>query len=161
MRTVLLMIIAISLSVGIAESAELSDKDATEILAPSDAVFKAMLSKDYVTVWGLLSETSRQTIVKDVCTALKRNTRICFESEITADLRSGGPIAKAHWGSYLGKFDPKTVLEQSQWEIGTVGKDNSEIKITYKGSGNAATLSMYKEDGIWKVGLAESFWSLK
>ena len=38
-------------------------------------------------------------------------------------------------------------------------KDRAEILLTHHGATHPATLKMFREDGDWKVGLVETFWS--
>jgi hypothetical protein len=40
-----------------------------------------------------------------------------------------------------------------------VGKDRAEILLTHHGADRPATLKMFREDGGWKAGLVETFWS--
>jgi hypothetical protein len=37
--------------------------------------------------------------------------------------------------------------------------DRAEILLTHHGATHPATLKMFREDGAWKVGLVETFWS--
>ncbi|MBP2684153.1 MAG: putative cytosolic protein, partial [Deltaproteobacteria bacterium] len=55
--------------------------------------------------------------------------------------------------------DPDIALEHSRWEIGSVGKDRAEILLTHHGADHPARLQLFREDGGWKVGLVETFWS--
>jgi hypothetical protein len=61
----------------------------------------------------------------------------------------------------MKNFDPNMVLEQSKWEIESVKSDKAEIRILYKKASNPAILRMFKEQGRWKAGLVESFWTRK
>ncbi len=78
---------------------------------------------------------------------------------VRADFVAGGPIARDYWDAFLLRFDPDVALEHSRWEIGSVGDDRAEILLTRHGADRPATLKMYREDGGWKVGLVETFWS--
>jgi hypothetical protein len=40
-----------------------------------------------------------------------------------------------------------------------VRKDRAEILLTHHGADHPATLKMFREDGGWKTGLVETFWS--
>ena len=77
---------------------------------------------------------------------------------VRGDFVAGGPIARDYWDAFLRRFDPDVALEQSRWEIGSVGKDRAEILLTHHGADHPATLKMFREDGGWKVGLVETFW---
>jgi hypothetical protein len=78
---------------------------------------------------------------------------------VRSDFVAGGPIARDYWNAFLRRFDPDVAIEHSRWEIGSVGKDRAEILITRHGADRPATLKMFREDGGWKVGLVETFWS--
>jgi len=39
------------------------------------------------------------------------------------------------------------------------GEDRAEILLTHRGADHPATLKMFLEDGDWKAGLVETFWS--
>ena len=78
---------------------------------------------------------------------------------VRRDFVAGGPIARDYWDAFLRRFDPDAALEHSRWEIGSVGKDRAEILLTHQGADHPATLKMLLEDGGWKVGLVETFWS--
>lgn len=117
-----------------------------------------MRARDYPAIWALLSSKSRETIVGDV---LKESggtgVGISGEEQIAQDFAKGGAIARAYWEGYLREFDPDTALRESRWEMGEVGKDSAVIRITHKGSERPAVLRMVREEGIWKVGLIETF----
>ena len=78
---------------------------------------------------------------------------------VRRDFVAGGPIAHDYWDAFLRRFDPDIALEHSRWEIGSVGKDRAEILLTHHGADHPATLKMFLEDGGWKVGLVETFWT--
>ena len=78
---------------------------------------------------------------------------------VRSDFVAGGPIARDYWDAFLRRFDPDAALEHSRWEIGSVGKDRAEILLTHHGADHPATLKMFLEDGAWKVGLVETFWT--
>ena len=78
---------------------------------------------------------------------------------VRRDFVAGGPIARDYWDAFLRRFDPDAALEHSRWEIGSVGKDRAEILLTHQGADHPATLKMFREDGGWKAGLVETFWS--
>jgi hypothetical protein len=78
---------------------------------------------------------------------------------VRRDFVAGGPIARDYWDAFLRRFDPDAALEHSRWEIGSVGKDRAEILLTHHGADHPATLKMFREDGGWKTGLVETFWS--
>lgn len=117
-----------------------------------------MRARDYPAIWGLLSLKSRESIVGEVVKESGRTGEGAVDvGEIERDFERGGAIARAYWEGYLREFDPKTVLSESRWEMGEVGEDSAEIRITHKRSERPAVLRMVREGGIWKVGLIETF----
>ncbi len=120
-----------------------------------------MQKKDYAQIWGSLSQKSRDTIVQDTYKALKPNAGDNTEESIGKDFTGSGSLSRAYWNAFLNKFDPIMILEQSRWEMESIKSDKAEIKIIYKKAQSPAILQMFKEDGMWKVGLTESFWTRK
>ncbi|MBI5195614.1 MAG: hypothetical protein HZA10_04775, partial [Nitrospirae bacterium] len=55
-------------------------------------------------------------------------------------------------------FDPDLALKKAVWKMGEI-KDNKAVIILHVQG--EAELRMFKEDGRWKVGLVESFWTRK
>jgi hypothetical protein len=149
------------------------------ILARADSLFQSMKSRDYPAIFAALSAKSRETIVTETSAALAAATRQAPPGKPSAadapsappknpapgpeavrgDFVAGGPIARDYWDAFLRRFDPDAALEHSRWEIGSVGKDRAEILLTHHGADRPATLKMFREDGGWKVGLVETFWS--
>jgi len=137
-----------------------------EILARAESLFQSMKSRDYPAIFAALSAKSRETIVAETSSALAvgspsvpaRNPAPGTEA-VRGDFVAGGPIARDYWNAFLRRFDPDAALEHSRWEIGSVGKDRAEILLTHHGADRPATLKMFREDGGWKAGLVETFWS--
>jgi len=128
------------------------------ILHQAEGLFRNMRAHDYPAIWALLSSKSRETIVHDVLKETAGMFRGRVEpEEIRRDFARGGAIARAYWEGYLEEFDPETALSESRWEMGEVGKDTAEIRITHKRSKRPAVLRMVREEGVWKVGLIETF----
>ncbi|GAB4235945.1 MAG: hypothetical protein OHK0028_12670 [Deltaproteobacteria bacterium] len=75
------------------------------------------------------------------------------------DFLAGGPIARDYWDAFLRRFDPDEPLEHSRWEMGPLKKDRAEVLLTRHGADHPARLMMYRENGAWKAGLVETFWS--
>jgi hypothetical protein len=128
------------------------------ILANAESLFQSMKSRDYPAVFAALSAKSRETIVAETSSALARDPAPGPEA-IRSDFVAGGPIARDYWDAFLRRFDPDEALEQSRWEIASVGKDRAEVHLTHHGADHPAKLKMFREDGGWKVGLVETFWS--
>jgi hypothetical protein len=148
------------------------------ILARAESLFQSMKSRDYPAIFAALSAKSRETIVAETTSALAA-ARLAPPGKPTAadapsapaknppldpeavrrDFVAGGPIARDYWDAFLRRFDPDAALEHSRWQIGSVGKDRAEILLTQHGADHPATLKMFREDGGWKAGLVETFWS--
>jgi hypothetical protein len=128
------------------------------ILARAESLFQSMKSRDYPAVFAALSAKSRETIVAETSSALARDPAPGPEA-VRRDFVAGGPIARDYWDAFLRRFDPDDALEHSRWEIGSVEKDRAEILLTHHGADHPATLKMFREDGGWKAGLVETFWS--
>jgi hypothetical protein len=147
------------------------------ILARAESLFQSMKARDYPAIFAALSAKSQETIVAETSSALAaaqaspgKATAANAPSApardaapgpeaVRADFVAGGPVAREYWDAFLRRFDPDAALEHSRWEIGSVGKDRAEILLTHHGADRPATLKMYREDGGWKAGLVETFWS--
>jgi len=153
-----------------------------EILARAESLFQSMKSRDYPAIFAALSAKSRETIVAETSSALAAASKqappgktsgadtssspattakipVPGPEAVRNDFVAGGPIARDYWDAFLRRFDPDAALEHSRWEIGSVGKNRAEILLTHHGADRPATLKMYLEDGGWKAGLVETFWS--
>ena len=150
-----------------------------EILDRAESLFQSMKGRDYPAIFAVLSAKSRKTIVEETTSALataakqaRRGTPTAAETPsdparapvpgpeaVRSDFIAGGPIAHDYWDAFLRRFDPDIALEQSRWEIGSVGKDRAEILLTHQGAERPAVLKMFLETGGWKAGLVETFWS--
>jgi len=149
------------------------------ILARAESLFQSMKAHDYPAIFAALSAKSRETIVAETTSALAAaampapsGTPIPADTPsavatdpgpgpeaVRRDFVAGGPIARDYWDAFLRRFDPDAALEHSRWEIGSVGKDRAEIRLTHRGADHPATLKMFREDSGWKVGLVETFWT--
>lgn len=119
-----------------------------------------MKARDYPAIFAGLSANSRESIVRETSAALAAAKSANSGHEaVRNDFVGGGPIARDYWDAYLRRFDPDAALEHSRWEIGSVGKDRAEILLTHQGAERPAVLRMYREDGVWKTGLVETFQS--
>jgi hypothetical protein len=59
---------------------------------------------------------------------------------------------------FLRRFDPDAALSKSRWEMGEASDTEAYLLITHEGAEKPAVVRLYKEDGAWKMGLAETFW---
>jgi hypothetical protein len=136
------------------------DPEVPAILAAAESLFLGMKALDYPAIWAVLSAKSRNTIVSETEDAIRAaGGNPMPKGDLREDFAAGGPVARQYWEGFLRRFDPDDPLDRSRWEMGEVKKDRAEVRITRQGSENPAILQMYREDGIWKVGLAETFWA--
>lgn len=131
------------------------------ILARAESLFLSMKARDYPAIFATLSTKSRKTIVAETTSAIASDAKNPppGAEAVRDDFVAGGPIARDYWDAFLRRFDPDAALEHSRWEIGSVKKDRAEILLTHHGADHPATLKMFLEDGGWKAGLVETFWS--
>ena len=139
-----------------------TDSDIDGAVNSAESLFKAMKERDYRKIWSLVTVKSKDTIVEDIYKAegARGRTDLTRQS-ISQDLGNGGPLCRSYWDGFLENFNPDTVLNQSKWDLGKFQKDRGEIVIKYRKSERPAVLQMYKEQGLWKTGLVETFWTRK
>lgn len=128
-----------------------------KILSSAESLFKAMKAKNYQKVWAALTEKSKSIIVDDVRTAEEKIGRKHTKENINKDFTEGGLLSRLYWNNYLENFSPDIVLQESTWEMGKIEKNQAEIIALHKKSTAPAILKMFKEGGVWKMGLEETF----
>lgn len=128
-----------------------------EILNAAESVFQSMAKKDFPALWKGLSADTQRAIVRNVHKAVGKAGMTFSEEGVRADFEKGGGLALDYWGGYLSRFDPKTVLEESRWTFGEFKNDRAEIILRHQKSDYDARLQMFREAGLWKVGLDETF----
>ncbi len=133
------------------------ERESSLILNKADRFFKILKEKDYKDVWALLTEQSKDIIVEDVCKAITKTAKKCDLNLVKSNFREGKGLARDYWNSYLRYFNPDIILKQSVWGIKYIHGSKAEISIKYKKAPNPVYLIMKREDGSWKVGLAETF----
>lgn len=143
-----------------------NEKEIDAILASAEGLFKMMKAKNYASIWSSLTEKSKGIIVDDTYKAIMKQsstkgTQPYTKEVIREDFQRGGIISKTYWDSYFENFDPDLVLNHSSWKMGKIEEGRAEIIIQYKKSERPANLRMFKEGGIWKVGLEETFGTRK
>jgi hypothetical protein len=137
--------------------AEVQNNDAVPVIEATESLFKAMKERNYPKVWSLLTGKSQQIILNDVREAIAKTGTDTAIDSLQTDFASGGRYAREYWEAYLKVFDPDVVLAESKWEVGKVGKNETEIILRYRKSDQPAILKIYKENDSWKVGLEETF----
>lgn len=142
--------------VAFAETAGVS-LEADAVLSAAESAFQAMKTRNYAELWGKLSRKSREAIVGNVMKAARKAGAGVEKGEVVRDFAEGGLFARAYWESYLTAFDPDAVLEHSRWDLGPIGKREAEILLKYEKAEQPARLKLFREDGLWRVGLEETF----
>lgn len=140
-----------------AATVEIPYSELDKVFSSAEIMFKAMKERNCPAIWASLTKESKKSIVDNVYKATVKSGNEYSKEQINIDFEIGGLIAKTYWKSYLAEFDPDMILEQSKWEIGFIKSEKAEIKIQHKKAEKPAILKMYKEDGIWKTGLEETF----
>ena len=112
------------------------------------------------TAFAALTAKSQATILSETVSALAAAEGSAPKrQDVRRDFENGGPLARNYWGGFLRRFDPDVALEHSRWRMGAIETNRAEILLTHEGAERPAVLRMYREGGIWKVGLAETFWT--
>jgi hypothetical protein len=132
-------------------------RDVDGVLTAAESVFQSMSRAAYPALWAGLTVQTRKSIIQSVHKSLAKAGLDYTEEDIGADFASGSALARDYWTNYVLQFEPRLVLEESKWTMGTIKKDSAEIIIRYKKSDRDAVLKLFREEGQWKVGLDETF----
>ncbi|MBI4687572.1 MAG: hypothetical protein HY756_07300 [Nitrospirae bacterium] len=138
-----------------------ADKIEDEILNTAESFFIALKEKRFSNVWEGLTIKSRETIIDEVYREINRKEARVGREVIREEFYSNGELSKTYWETFLRNFDPDIILQQSVWDIGKIKTETAIIVLQYKKSEYPAELRLYKEDGRWRVGLVETFWTRK
>lgn len=141
--------------------AGMDEREAGCVLEAAEGFFVKLKARDFKAVWGLLTEKSREIIVKDTLKSLEKTGVRRSPEELSADFAQGGTVSTFYWNGFLDVFDPEKALGESAWSMGMLKKERADIRLLYKKAANPAILKMFREKGLWKVGLVETFWSRK
>jgi len=140
-------------------AAPAEDPAVPAILSTAESLFQTMKARDYTATWAVLTAKSRDTIVSETEEAIRKaGGQAVPKDEIRGDFAAGGPLCRKYWEGFLRRFDPDDALEKSRWEMGPVNKDRAEVLITHRRADRPAVLQMFREEGVWKAGLVETFW---
>ncbi|RJR14520.1 MAG: hypothetical protein C4581_14000 [Nitrospiraceae bacterium] len=131
------------------------------IVNAADKFFLSLKDSKYETAWELLTASSHKAIISDVYDSSRKVNGEIEKEEIRKDFNSGGKMFTNYWNSFHRSFNFDMILENSEWEMGVVGKEEATIIIRHNNSEAPTLLRMRKEDDSWKVGLAETFWQRK
>ncbi|HOP85841.1 MAG TPA: hypothetical protein PKZ54_05120 [Syntrophorhabdaceae bacterium] len=135
------------------------------ILNSAEKIFKFMEIRDFRGIWEGITEKSKKRIIEDIYKYAEKQSKKEKKANplnremIFEDFNNCGPLSREYWNAFLENFDPKTALEQSAWKMGKIEGNYAEVIIHYKKSERPAIVQMYKEKGVWKLGLVETFWT--
>ncbi|HOG17131.1 MAG TPA: hypothetical protein PLB96_07275 [Syntrophales bacterium] len=153
----ILLLLACAQAVPQARAAGPPDREVDDVLTCAESLFKAQEARRYGEIWQFLTVKTKKSIVEAVYERSKRAGGEMDKKGIASDFAAGGTIARAYWDGYLLVFKPGMVLDESRWTIGGIKKDKAEILILHRKSERPAVLQLFREDGMWKVGLDETF----
>ncbi|MBI5188644.1 MAG: hypothetical protein HZA07_06200 [Nitrospirae bacterium] len=137
------------------------DKSEAEVLDSAERFFINLKERKYTDAWNTLTEESRFTIIDDVYKSIKKAGGDIEKEIVATDFSNSGTIFKTYWDAFLDNFNPDLVLKESKWEIKDIENDKAIIILKYIKSEAIAELKLHKENGKWRVGLIESFWTMK
>ncbi len=133
----------------------------TEVLESAEQFFVNLKERQYKAVWEFLSAESRETIIKEFYNSSRELLPDIQVEVIRKDFESNGVMFNSYWNAFLNSFNPDMILKQSVWKMGIVKTDTAEILLTYKKAAGPTTLKLVHEQGLWKIGLTETFWTRK
>jgi len=130
----------------------------SQILGPAEKFFLSLKNSEYGAAWDLLSGHSQKKIVNDVYEASRKFKGDINREDIVRDFNRRGVMFTQYWNSFLRTFDADMILEQSQWDMGEITRNEADIIIQHNHSHTPTILKMHKEKEGWRVGLVETFW---
>ncbi len=156
----LLAVSAIIFPTSVLHANELSIAE-NRVLDSAENFFIHLKGRKFQSVWELLTEESRKTIVGDVYNSSIKLLPNLQVEDVKRDFENNGVFFNNYWNAFLNNFNPDMILEYSLWEMGVVEEDSAEIIINYSKSSKPAFLRLFNEEGLWKIGLTETFWTRK
>lgn len=154
------MLIALHPACSVKSEVPLAESERISIIQTAELFFASLKRYQFSETWAVLTEKSRTTIIKDILSNIKDGEKLAH-LELQNDFQNGGPLSKSFWSAYLENFNPDMALKDSTWTVGKVDATYAEIILRYKTAETPAVLRLYKEGGLWKFGLVESFWTRK
>ncbi|MBI5328455.1 MAG: hypothetical protein HZB80_09255 [Deltaproteobacteria bacterium] len=145
----------------LATDISVADTIENEILNVTEGFFIALKEKRFTDAWELLTAKSRDIIIDEVYTEINKTKTKIGKEIIKEEFNNNGELLDIYWNAFVKKFDPATVLEQSVWNIREIKNHSAVIFLQYKKSEYPSDLKLYKENGKWRFGLVESFWTRK
>jgi hypothetical protein len=145
------------ISCGIAQKRVMITDEEQSILSAAEKTFLCMSEKRYGELWESISRRSKEAVVRDVLDACDVMHIRCDGTKLRMSFANEGPDAVIYWENFLAAFDPNSVIRESRWMMGKAGAEKAEIIVFHRDSDREAVLKVVKEDGVWKMGLEESF----
>jgi hypothetical protein len=136
---------------------ELNRAGESRILAAAESFFLALRDGSFDGAWRLLTKKSRERIIDDVFRSMRKEDDSVEREDVADDFRENGILFRSYWNSFRAGVDVDSVLDKSRWEMGEVEGNLAVINITYPESSGITRLKLYREQGLWKVGLVETF----
>lgn len=140
-------------------SQSLEDPEVVDLFMAARAFFKTIESKDYSGVWESITAESRDKIIDAIYKEQKNTGEFSTRETIRSDFDRCGPVCNSFWNAYFMAFDPESALKVSRWDLGYIKKRKAEIWITHLRADRPAKVKLFREEGKWKIGVMESFWS--
>lgn len=156
-----IVILCILLFMHLSSTIALADKAEDEILSVTEGFFIALKERRFADAWDLLTVKSKNTIIDEVYKDINKTKTKMGREVVKEEFQKKGELFDIFWNNFIKKFDPDTVLEQSAWNIGRIESDRATLILRYKRSEYDSELQIYKEEGKWKFGLVESYWTRK
>jgi len=156
--TVILCILSLTL---LSPIITFADKTEDEILSVTEGFFIALKERKFADAWELLTIKSKDTIITEVYKGINKTNAKIGRDVVREEFDKKGDLFLIYWNAFIKNFDTNTVLEQSVWNIGEIKSNRAILILRYKKSEYDSELQIYKEDGKWRFGLVESYWTRK
>ena len=140
-------------------SQSLEDPEVVALFMAAREFFQTIESKDYSGVWERITAESREKIIDAIYKEQKNTGESSTRGIIRSDFNRCGPVCESFWKAYFKAFDPDSTLKQSRWDLGYIKKRKAEIWITHMRADRPAKVKLFREEGTWKIGVMESFWT--
>jgi len=158
LKTILLVLALLAMPARVSAQS-LTDPGVVELFSVAKEFFAAIEKRDYAGVWEGITAKSREGIVDAIYKEQKEIAESATREKIREDLDTCGVMCKSFWNAYFATFDPEGTLKDSRWDFGFIKKKKAEIWITAPRADRPAKLKLFREEGKWKVGLMETFWT--
>ena len=97
-----------------------ADKTEDEILGVTEGFFIALKEKDLPMHGDLLTIKSKDTIIDEVYRGINKTKAKIGKEVVKEEFDKKGDLFLIYWDTFIKKFDPDTVLEQSVWNVGKI-----------------------------------------